>query len=82
MKAHPSKQVIKNLPVIPQGNRAQEKSSTGMPAPTKQPMFDDLHARITARAYELYLERSRREGCAEQDWLDAERKILNQAFLT
>lgn len=82
MKAQPSKQVMTNTPVIPQGSRTQENSSTGTPAPTKQPMFHDLHARITARAYELYLERGRREGCAEQDWLDAEREILNQAFPT
>ncbi len=80
MKAQPSKQVTKNTPVIFRGDRTHEKSSTGMLAPTKQPMFDDVHVRITARAYELYLERGRREGCAEQDWLDAEREILNRTF--
>jgi hypothetical protein len=26
------------------------------------------------------MERGRREGCAEQDWLDAEREILNRTF--
>lgn len=40
-----------------------------------QPL-EKLRASITERAYELYLERGRREGCAEQDWLDAEREIL------
>lgn len=45
-----------------------------------QPPFDDLHARITVRAYYLYVERGRREGCAEQDWLDAEREVLNHTF--
>jgi hypothetical protein len=80
MKAQLSKQATKKTPPILQGNPTHEKSSRGMPAPTKQPMFDDLHVRITARAYELYLERGRREGYAEQDWLDAEREVLNQTF--
>jgi hypothetical protein len=43
-------------------------------------MFNDLHAQITVRAYYLFMERGRREGCAEQDWLDAEREILNRTF--
>lgn len=41
-------------------------------------MFDDVHARITGRAYQLYVERGRREGYAEQDWLDAEREIVGR----
>jgi len=39
-----------------------------------------VHARIAVRAYELYVERGRREGYAEQDWLDAEREILDRTF--
>jgi len=42
-----------------------------------RPLFDDLHGRITIRAYELYVQRGFREGCAVQDWLDAEREIVN-----
>jgi hypothetical protein len=42
--------------------------------------FDDLHARITTRAYELYVQRGRREGCAVEDWLDAEREIVSREF--
>jgi hypothetical protein len=42
--------------------------------------FDDLHARITARAYELYVERGYRDGGAQEDWLDAEREILKREF--
>ena len=80
MKVQPSKQGTKNTPTIPQGSRTQEQSSTSTAVPKKQRMFDDLHARITVRAYELYVERGRREGCAEQDWLDAEREILNRTF--
>lgn len=44
-----------------------------------QALFDDLHGRIIKRAYELYVERGCREGCAEEDWLDAEREIMSHA---
>ena len=37
---------------------------------------DDVHARITDRAYELYAERGHRYGHALDDWLEAEREIL------
>ena len=37
---------------------------------------DELHERIAKRAFELYLERGCRDGCALEDWLDAERQIL------
>lgn len=42
----------------------------------EQPLDGAVQARIAARAYALYLERGCREGCDEQDWLDAERDIL------
>lgn len=45
-----------------------------------RPTFDDLHARIMTRAYELYVQRGRREGCAMEDWLDAERQIVSREF--
>ncbi len=80
MKAEPSKQRTKNTAAIPKGRRTQKQSSAGTAVPTKQPTFDDLHARITVRAYYLYVERGRQEGCAERDWLDAEREILNHTF--
>lgn len=37
---------------------------------------DDIQARITDRAYELYAERGYRQGYALEDWLEAEREIL------
>jgi len=46
----------------------------------KKPAFEDLHARINHRAYELYLQRGSREGHAHEDWLDAEREILDREF--
>lgn len=80
MKAQLSKQHTKTTPVILQDSRTKEKPTTEMPILKEQPLFDDGHARITARAYELYLERGCREGCAEEDWLDAEREILNRTL--
>jgi hypothetical protein len=45
-----------------------------------QSSFDDLHAHIATRAYELYIQRGCREGCAMDDWLDAEREIVGREF--
>ena len=59
---------------------AQDGSSSGSSksAPRKKPAFEDLHARITHRAYELYVQRGCRDGHAQEDWLDAEREILDR----
>lgn len=45
-----------------------------------RPTFDDLHAHITTLAYELYIQKGCREGCALEDWLDAEREIVSCEF--
>jgi hypothetical protein len=58
-------------------NQPGTVASSGKPT---RHLFDDLHGRITIRAYELYVQRGCREGCAVQDWLDAEREIANQDF--
>lgn len=55
-------------------------TSSSYSARQARPSFDDLHARITTRAYELYVRRGRREGCAVEDWLDAEREIVSREF--
>jgi hypothetical protein len=55
-------------------------SVTPTSALRKKPAFEDLHARISHRAYELYLQRGCREGHAQEDWLDAEREILDREF--
>jgi hypothetical protein len=39
---------------------------------------DDLQSLIAKRAYELYYDRGYRDGCALDDWLDAEREIPSQ----
>lgn len=40
--------------------------------------YDDLQARITNRAYELYVDHGYRQGRALDDWLEAEREILGR----
>ena len=37
----------------------------------------DFHARISERAYVLYEEHGREDGQALEDWLEAERQVLN-----
>lgn len=80
MKAQPSKQRTKKTTTIPKESRIEQHPPAEVPMLKQRPAFDDLHARITVRAYYLYVERGRREGGAEQDWLDAEREILNRTF--
>ena len=40
---------------------------------------EDLHVLIAKRAYELYGARDSRHGSTLDDWLEAEREVLNQA---
>lgn len=71
----------------PKGRRSPESLQSREPAaPQKEPVHtqptssrDDVQARITDRAYELYAERGYRQGCALDDWLEAEREILGLA---
>lgn len=62
---------------------AESLQSRKLAAPKKesvqsQPVFlqDEVQARITDRAYELYAERGYRQGYALDDWLEAERETL------
>lgn len=80
MKAQPSKQRTRNPLPTSQEKRATKELSIGPAVQKPLPTGDDLQARITTRAYELYVERGCRQDCAEQDWLDAEREILNHRF--
>jgi hypothetical protein len=40
---------------------------------------ENLEERIRERAYALYVQRGFRDGCALEDWLDAEHEIQGQA---
>jgi Protein of unknown function (DUF2934) len=61
-------------------NQAGATTPISKTAKHTQPSFDDLHAHIATRAYELYIQRGCREGCAVDDWLDAEREIVGREF--
>ena len=39
---------------------------------------EDQSERISQRAHAFYVDRGYRDGCALQDWLDAEREILSR----
>jgi len=80
MKSQKAKEVgvrILRPDVVAQLGTAASNSKSARHA---RPTFDDLHARITTRAYELYVQRGCREGRAVEDWLDAEREIVSREF--
>ncbi len=56
------------------------KGAAPVREPIKQPAYgqEEFRTRIERRAYELYVERGYRQGCALEDWLDAEREILSR----
>lgn len=47
-------------------------------AADRQDGHRSLPALIAMRAYEIYVQRGHREGCALEDWLEAEREILSR----
>lgn len=47
--------------------------------PTAPPKTSSVEERIRVRAYMLYLEHGRRNGCALDDWLQAENEILGNS---
>jgi len=77
MKAQTSSQGTKKQPHVSLANQHGSVAASSTPAPPMQSSIDDLQGRIATRAYELYVQRGWREGCALEDWLDAERDILS-----
>jgi len=55
-----------------------DKSNTPPPAKTAIHSPVPSHDQIRERAYQLYENRGRETGRAEQDWLRAEQEILKQ----
>ena len=80
MKTQTSKQAAEKKQQAPVARRSAEAAAPDKSARQARSPFDDLQARITARAYELYVERGYRTGCALEDWVDAEREILSREF--
>lgn len=58
------------------GKHNEKAVTTQKDNPQEGALSDERQERIAKRAYELYLERGCREGCALEDWGDAEREIL------
>ena len=52
-------------------------ASQDLPTPSVS-ICDDLQVRIAVRAHELYVKRGCGDGYALDDWVQAEREILNQ----
>lgn len=59
--------------------RLSANSSEGSAEPERKADLEDRQAQVARRAYEFYVQRGCREGCAEEDWLDAEREILSRS---
>jgi hypothetical protein len=60
----------------PLESRSNENTVTNQPNEQSQ----DFHARIAEWAYALYEEHDREDGHALEDWLEAERQVLNQGL--
>ena len=73
MKAQSGLRSIKRTTKSQAESRSNENTVTTQPSE----QFQDLHARISERAYALYEERGRGDGYALEDWLAAERQVLN-----
>lgn len=58
------------------GKRAEKAVTTQQDTAQEGAVSDERQKHIAKRAYTLYLERGCREGCALEDWVDAEREIL------
>jgi hypothetical protein len=56
--------------------RSHESTTTSQPDEHAQ----QFHARISERAYALYEQHGREDGRALDDWLEAERQVVNQSL--
>ncbi|MEO8340093.1 MAG: DUF2934 domain-containing protein [Nitrospirota bacterium] len=67
---------------LPTERLTQPDAPTPLSTPVHQarPSFDDLHAHIATRAYELYVQRGCSAGGDVDDWLEAEREIVSREF--
>ena len=80
MKSQKAQKVGERKPHTVMLNQPGATTPISTPARHAGPSFDDLHAHLATRAYELYVQRGCREGCAVEDWLDAEREIVSREF--
>lgn len=74
MKVQVTKRVEEKKPHTPMAGQPVAAVARGKSARGPQPSFDDLHARIAVRAYELYVERGYRDsGRWKIGWMPRER---------
>jgi len=64
------KMVVKQVKRRPTRREAQTDDDRGQ--------ADQVRPRIAQRAYELYAQRGHAHGHDREDWLEAERQILNE----
>jgi len=65
-----------NEPAAPKVGKPEPVASNLSTMPT--PSTNNLHERIRARAYEIYVERGGQHGYDQSDWLQAEAEILGK----
>ncbi len=80
MKSQKAQEAGKRKPRPVAESQFDTATPSSKPARHARLSFDDLHACIAIRAYELYVQRGCREACAVEDWLDAEREIVRREF--
>lgn len=66
---------IKKAPVARTSKTPTKPSLGATPIRAVSNPSTDLHEQVRRRAYELYVQRGRLDGFAEQDWLQAEREL-------
>ena len=81
MKSQTSSQKAEKQPHVLPANQSSTATSLVKPARQLRSSNENLHERITIRAYELYTQRGWREDHALDDWLDAEREFLGLHLL-
>ena len=57
-------------------SRASTPTKTSTPAPAAKPMVPT--EKIAMRAYDKWCKRGQPEGTCVQDWLEAEKELLNE----
>ena len=74
--------VSKKAPSAPAAKRPAAKAKNAVSSAAASSVSvntSDLAERIRRRAYELYCQRGRQDGHAEQDWLQAEHEVTTRS---
>lgn len=80
MNGRPARQTKERKPQAtsrPQGTIVAAAATDPKQSPDSTPT--DLYSLVVKRAYEIHTERGFRQGYALDEWLEAEREILNRS---